>query len=335
MQLAQELVDKIIAEHKDSPRDLKACSLIGRAWVTQTRRPGYLFSTLPHMNDEQLNAFIRFFLDPTSCPFTLQRGCVQKMSLEKPLHSYEFCGMLPTCASASTSARTRTILDVLGGIDTLDLRVIDAFDWMDYSSTNPRARTLPFFTSLRTLNLRNIRFGSAEHFLDIINSLPSLEILTWQNAKGSASPFLVCADKNARLSPRNKLHTITICLHMFTPALTAVTLRLCTQIRTWTLLELDQKDFNVLCKLFREAGRRGVPKQEWTLRAAARMEQRMANSCDLASLRIQAEKAVDLESNTRVAKLVFYGKSWSVLLSSYVYQHLTIDGLNNAVFNDL
>ncbi|EEB88276.1 hypothetical protein MPER_13972 [Moniliophthora perniciosa FA553] len=97
------------------------------------------------------------------------------MSLEKPLHSYEFCGLLPTCASTSASARAPTIFDVLGGIDTLDLRDIDAFDWMDYSDTEPRARTLPFFTSLRVLNLRNVRFGSAEHLLDIINALPSLE----------------------------------------------------------------------------------------------------------------------------------------------------------------
>ncbi|EEB87501.1 hypothetical protein MPER_15130, partial [Moniliophthora perniciosa FA553] len=44
LQLPQEIIDNIVDVHKSSIRDLKSCSLIGRAWLSRSRK--HLFQSL-------------------------------------------------------------------------------------------------------------------------------------------------------------------------------------------------------------------------------------------------------------------------------------------------
>ncbi|KAK7027976.1 hypothetical protein VNI00_015062 [Paramarasmius palmivorus] len=335
MHLPQELADKIVTEHKGCPTDLKACSLIARAWVAQTRSPGYLFTQLQPMNDEKLSVFIQSFDQPKTNLVTLRRGSVQSMSLEKPLQSPDFAALLPTLPNASSNSLCANILDVLGGVVTLNMRTINASDWMDFGYKDyPRARTLHIFHSVRILNLHDVRFGSPQHFHDVLSSLPSLEELSWKNARASPSPFFMSSGECTQLTRLPKLQKITICLHMFTPSLKSIILSLSTYIRQWTLLDVSTRELKVMGQLFREAGARGVSKQRWTMWLAREMEKHR-DAYELGRLKRQVMKAIDLTQNARIESLVFHGKLWSTLLSSYVIEHLGSDGLEDVQFHDL
>ncbi|KAK7043998.1 hypothetical protein VNI00_008166 [Paramarasmius palmivorus] len=171
--LPAEIVDLIVSEHSNNPKDLRAFSLVSRSWRYPSQR--YLFRSLL-IEGSEIDAFAER-CEKQDSPFSPR--IVQEMTLIRPFISSQIISLvfgINTEDEFGLEARS-----IILGVQKLVLKDVTFEDWPADSLVPEWCGLLKKFTRLRDLQLVNVQFCEMIRLPNMLQSMDSLESLSWRN----------------------------------------------------------------------------------------------------------------------------------------------------------
>ncbi|THU90313.1 hypothetical protein K435DRAFT_968751 [Dendrothele bispora CBS 962.96] len=175
-ELPPEIVNLIIDLLYDSPRDLKACALVCRGWVQQSRY--HLFPEIS-LYPGDVSRFLDL-CDNTHATFSMAR--IRRFSLttnrfnegvHKDNNKHWSRSNFDRLLTWRSPDGTKSLADMFGDLKYLSL------NWVGWSALSNTAKFAlhPTFRTVTELNMWNVVFESGDEYLEFLCSLTALEKL--------------------------------------------------------------------------------------------------------------------------------------------------------------
>lgn len=192
--LPQEIIDQVIDQvHNNSPRTLKACSLICRSWTNRSQT--HLHHTISIRDSPSGASLAPITLDRYSTPHVADMVRHVDVSLRYPIpqNEYIFLG----------------IWEVISRLRNVRVLSFAGIDW-EYAQLD-KDQFKDIFRGVTSLELRSCRCELPENFFSFISNFPNLTELSLSDTQWKGEgPFNWAPSKSCVYIPGQRIRKITV-----------------------------------------------------------------------------------------------------------------------------